>query len=214
MPTSHQTQALQSSVLSLSEIVHCESAFHFWQWEGVVLGAVNPSTLSPWHPSLVLSLSHPLVPGVRASLSQEVLKKHVPQSTAHQTSLILSASSPNSIELEVLHPAMQTCHPLYPRNLQLQVCISPAASVVGLHLGYVRPRALSFGQESELPDRTIILKNGLGQQHKHGVSSCATLEAAVLQDLTVSKFHTHCPITQRPPSLCPATSCSWCWFLV
>lgn len=79
--------------------------------------------------------------------------------------------------------------------------------MVGLHVGYVRPRALSSGQEVELPNLLIVQNNYLGKKNKNkrtALGSIANmvplpgLVAVIIQDLTVSSSHARRPVTQPP----------------
>lgn len=117
-----------------------------------------------------------------------------------------SPSSPTHIYL-LIHSVTVA---LLLESVSLTTSTATSASVVSLRLVYVKPRAQILWARL-----TYCLKKCLGQQHKHGAFSCATLEVAVIQDLTVSSFYAHCPMTQSPASLCkllqPTAVCASFW---
>lgn len=118
--------------------------FCLWNSEGVSLSAVNPFTIFPLAPLVLCCSSTLWFLGWQPPCHRTSLGSIMPHSTTHQTSLSLSAllillnykSSILSCKITISVPQKPGI------SESVSLTTSPAASLVSLHLDYVKPRAL------------------------------------------------------------------------
>lgn len=130
----------------------------------------------------------------------------MPHFTAHQASLPSLAPSPKSTDYKSFILSWKITISLFqkPRSSKsLSLIISPAASVVSLHVGYVRPRALVLWAGSRTPRFSHCLKEPPGAALQTWCLLLFNPSGSSNSGFAVSSIHAPWPMPQPPPSLCP-----------